>query len=324
MSLTGPPSRPAVPPPGPGAFPLGDPALHLATVPYPRAVGMRWLGMGERSARLGLALRRPVARREQSHDPGVLLGVPPPARPAAIDPRVVLGLIDHCCSSAIYATMTANAPIATLDLRIELIAAPPPGADLVCEARCPSLAGGIAFAEAVVHAGATSIARGNATFVVGAYPGQPSITRPDGRWAAHVGRDPGDPDAWPHYDALLGAQAGESGVALPFADHLVGAVSLPALHGGVVAALLATAATHAMDGALAADPPRSRGVTAALPAPRLATLSVQYLRAAQSVTTVAEARIEKRGSASDFVSVRASQEDGSRVVALAQALFVRG
>ena len=86
------------------------------------------------------------------------------------------------------------------------------------------------------------------------------------------------------------------------ADRLIGAVSLPALHGGSVASLLATAAGDLAQSATDAC---------------LVAITIQYLRAARAENVDAEAEWEKRGARSSVVAAVARQAQGSREVARA-------
>lgn len=93
----------------------------------------------------------------------------------------------------------------------------------------------------------------------------------------------------------------------------VGNVLLPALHGGVVAAFMETAAT--LDLMLATREPRL---------PRIVDLSIDYLRTARVVPTWARCRLLREGRRLANVQVTAWQEDEARAVATARLHFVLG
>ncbi|WP_416137542.1 PaaI family thioesterase [Halomonas sp. HK25] len=98
----------------------------------------------------------------------------------------------------------------------------------------------------------------------------------------------------------------------PHADN-VGNVLLPALHGGVVAAFMETAAT--LDLMLAAREARL---------PRIVDLSIDYLRTARAVPTFARCSLLREGRRLANVQVKAWQERESVPVATARLHFVLG
>lgn len=93
----------------------------------------------------------------------------------------------------------------------------------------------------------------------------------------------------------------------------VGNVLLPALHGGVVAAFMETAAT--LDLMLAAREARL---------PRIVDLSIDYLRTARTVPTFARCSLLREGRRLANVQVKAWQERESAPVATARLHFVLG
>ncbi|MDN3558031.1 PaaI family thioesterase [Halomonas maura] len=93
----------------------------------------------------------------------------------------------------------------------------------------------------------------------------------------------------------------------------VGNVLLPALHGGVVAAFMETAAT--LDLMLAARAPRL---------PRIVDLSIDYLRTARVVPTLARCELLREGRRLANVRVWAWQDDEAAPLATARLHFVLG
>jgi len=91
----------------------------------------------------------------------------------------------------------------------------------------------------------------------------------------------------------------------------VGNVLLPALHGGVVAAFMETAAT--LDLMLATRSPRL---------PRIVDLSIDYLRTARTVPTFARCSLLREGRRLANVRVSAWQQEASAPVATARLHFV--
>ena len=110
------------------------------------------------------------------------------------------------------------------------------------------------------------------------------------------------------YARFLGLKAELAGdemtVILPFSEHLIGNVQLPAIHGGVLGALLEITAlaqlslTHGL-----ARQPRPIDVT------------VEYLRSGRPLDTYARASIKRLGRRVANVQVEAWQEERARPIA---------
>ncbi len=121
-------------------------------------------------------------------------------------------------------------------------------------------------------------------------------------------------DAIP-YARFLGVEVERSDGALecilPFRHEIVGNPALPAVHGGVLGALLElTALLHLLD-----DSGSER-------VPKPITFSVDYLRAAGPSTTRARAEIFKLGRRIANVRVVAWQDDRSRPVVAGNGKFL--
>jgi acyl-coenzyme A thioesterase PaaI-like protein len=135
-------------------------------------------------------------------------------------------------------------------------------------------------------------------------------------------RAEGDVAAWlalvPYARRLgVSAEADPTGEGLRFRLEPqagnIGNVLLPALHGGVVAAFMETAAT--LDLLLATREPRL---------PRIVDLSIDYLRTARVVPTFARCSLLREGRRLANVQVRAWQDEESVPVATARLHFVLG
>lgn len=100
-------------------------------------------------------------------------------------------------------------------------------------------------------------------------------------------------------------------VSLPHAPMHVGNASLPAVHGGVVAALLELAASLTL---------LVRAETVVLP--KTITLTVDYLRSARTVPTHARAVITRQGRRVSTVRVEAWQDDPSKPIAAGHGQFL--
>jgi uncharacterized protein (TIGR00369 family) len=91
-----------------------------------------------------------------------------------------------------------------------------------------------------------------------------------------------------------------------FSEHLVGDATIPALHGGTLAALLESTAifTVLFDS--------DRAVL-----PKTITLTIDYLRSGRTLDTKCRARIVRQGRRVVVLSVEAFQEDEAKPVATA-------
>jgi uncharacterized protein (TIGR00369 family) len=131
-------------------------------------------------------------------------------------------------------------------------------------------------------------------------------------------RASGDPaklaEAMP-YAAWLGmapeATTGELLTRLRYDPKNIGNPVLPAIHGGVIGALLETAAIFHMlwEGE-------------AIVVPKIVTITVDYLRSARPIDTLAQATLTKQGRRIANVAVEAWQDDRSKPVAAAHMHFL--
>lgn len=301
------------------ALPLVENMVEAASLwrqaRFTRAAGLAWVRAGD----AGVYLRLPCASGLRDAAGG-------------IDPRAIVAMLDHAASAAIYRVIPAATPIATLELRVAFARPASPGGALTLHARTPQIAGGVALVEATAcdEASGAVVAQAAGSFFVGASPGGDTERSDTGEAALHeLGEQTAAHfDSFESFAGLMRGTAsasplpgnepnnepnneptGARAVRLPFAPRLIGAESLPALHGGAVAAVLATAGCD---------------LTAGESAHRLAVLTVQYLRAGRAEETQARAVFDKRGARANFVSVIATQANGTREVARAQCIFVAG
>lgn len=98
---------------------------------------------------------------------------------------------------------------------------------------------------------------------------------------------------------------------LPPSPKLIGNPLLPALHGGVVGALLEAAAILQLMWSSQLGH-----------VPRIVDLSVDYLRSAQLIDTYAVATVSRQGRRVANVGVKAWQDDRAKPVAAAHAHFL--
>lgn len=101
-------------------------------------------------------------------------------------------------------------------------------------------------------------------------------------------------------------QGGRRVGVMPFADHLVGNPTVPALHGGTLGALLESMA-HL----------ECLAATDARELPRTITLTVDFLRSGRMRDTLAAARVVKAGRRMTTVHATAWQDDEASPIATA-------
>jgi len=136
--------------------------------------------------------------------------------------------------------------------------------------------------------------------------------------AIQQAKDAGDPNllisAYP-YGGYLGLRAQVSNdeliLCLPFDQKLVGNPLLPALHGGVVGALLENSALLSLLWGLEITQ-----------LPKTINMTVDYLRSAGPKDTYACGTVTKQGRRVANVRVEAWQDDRSRVIAASHGHFL--
>jgi uncharacterized protein (TIGR00369 family) len=106
---------------------------------------------------------------------------------------------------------------------------------------------------------------------------------------------------------------GELVLVMPFAPHLIGNATLPALHGGVIGAFLETAAIAQIIWELGGGH---------LPKP--IDISIDYLRSGRAVETRARAHIAKRGRRVVNVHGELWQDDPEKPIATLRGHFLLG
>lgn len=100
-------------------------------------------------------------------------------------------------------------------------------------------------------------------------------------------------------------------VTMPGSEHIIGNPVLPAIHGGVVGAMLESTAIMHLIWAQ-----ESRQV------PKIVNLTIDYLRSARVVDTHAQATITKHGRRIANIRIEAWQADRAKPVAAAHAHFL--
>ena len=119
------------------------------------------------------------------------------------------------------------------------------------------------------------------------------------------------------YAKFLGvhAETDEAGLilVLPFSPHLIGNTALPALHGGVIGAVMELSALAQ----LTLDHPR--------PGPhQTIDVTIEYLRPGRSLPTYVRADLRKVGRRIANIQVEAWQEDPEKPIAALRGHFLLG
>ncbi len=117
------------------------------------------------------------------------------------------------------------------------------------------------------------------------------------------------------YAGFLGLRSevrdGELRGVMPFAEHLIGNPTIPALHGGTLGAFMELTAI--------AELARRRGGG---PLPRTIGVTVEYLRTGRSRDTYARAEVKRMGRRIANVAVEAWQDDRAKPIALLYGRFL--
>jgi acyl-coenzyme A thioesterase PaaI-like protein len=278
----------------PGFFPLdANPAAHMARVPFAATLGFVWEGGEDGLARVRMPLDAAAAA------PGGHV----------IDPLALLALLDHGCSASVYLALPRPALIATVDFRCEFAHPIEAGADVACRARTQFLDAHFAVvrAEAVSTTSGHVVAYTSSTYAIGAHPGMARKEVAAEAWLQPgIAREPQR-----DFRSMLGLRGHQGEYQLPFHDRLVGAVSLPAVHGGATAAALVLAAMKEAEATIqpaAAWQPLS--------------VTVHYLRAVQAQALHVRPALRKPGARSCVVGVSSHQGDPARECAHAECLLV--
>lgn len=105
--------------------------------------------------------------------------------------------------------------------------------------------------------------------------------------------------------------SGELVGKMAYSDPLIGNASLPALHGGAIGALLESTAIL-----------QTLWESDAKLLPKIVTITVDFLRSGRPVDTFARGHITREGRRIVNVGVEAWQDDRSRPIARANAIFL--
>jgi uncharacterized protein (TIGR00369 family) len=116
------------------------------------------------------------------------------------------------------------------------------------------------------------------------------------------------------YARFLGVRGELAGdemtLIMPFSEHLIGNIVLPAIHGGVIGALLEMTAVAQLS--------ITQGL---MRVPRPIDVTVEYLRSGRPVETYARAQVKRLGRRVANVQVEAWQEARARPIAALHGHF---
>ena len=276
-------------------FPLGaDPQTHISRVPFASYLGLRWEGRRGDTACVRMMPSSGVSERSGQ----------------TIDPLAVLSMIDHVCSASVYLALPAPSLIATIDLRVEFAIASIPSQAIVCEATTNFIDSNFAFVRAIAKIEETGevIAYASSTYAVGSHPGMAGKSVQESAWlnSGKVAQQ-----ASTFLETIGLPSVGNGVLELQFAPHLIGAVTLPALHGGAGASAVVLGAIELAKQSVL--PARSW---------RVLSVTISFLRAVRASDLHIRASLRKTGKKSCVVSVEAHQEDVGKQHIRAECILV--
>jgi acyl-coenzyme A thioesterase PaaI-like protein len=263
---------------------------HQNAAPFARAIGLELLDTGD-----GWATTRLAARPATSIS----------ATDARIHPWALIGMADHALSYAFATVIAPDAGLSTLDLRLDFGAVPVGAVTATAHILRAPVHNGTATLVGRDETGAAVIAA-SALFNTRGFPG-------GGAGAARPHGQRYEPDHDGPFEALLGLEADDHGLRLTGgARRTVGFEGLPALHGGVIGALLAAACM-----AEAAVHPVAAGM-------QLATLHVRFLRPGGMAPLRAAATCARAGRSAAFFDAWCFHAAGENVASAQATLVVTG
>ncbi len=128
------------------------------------------------------------------------------------------------------------------------------------------------------------------------------------------------------YIGFLGIQFDRRGdeltAILPYADHLIGNPTIPALHGGAIAAFLEVTAIVELSWSLIWEEMEAGRTPASLRLPRTIDFTVDYLRSGLPRDAYARARVNRSGRRFASVHVETWQDNRDRPMAQATGHFL--
>jgi acyl-coenzyme A thioesterase PaaI-like protein len=244
------------------------------------------------------------------------------SRAGVLHGGVVTAMLDECCGTAVQLAMDRPRQIATLDLRIDHQRAAAPEQALKAHSVCNRVTRSIAFVRAYAYQEdeASPVATATACFMIADAKlgrGRDMISQGYLNYRERYPLEipPQAPDeAFAHspFAQCLGFRMqGDGTVVMPFSPKIIGNPVLPALHGGMTATLLETAAAVGIR--------RELGISAPL---KPVGLTVNYLRSGRALDTYASVSIVKQGRRVVAFDARAWQDDPQKPIASAFGHFM--
>jgi acyl-coenzyme A thioesterase PaaI-like protein len=252
---------------------------HQGSSPFARAIGLELLETGNGSATVRLTAGLATRISESN---------------GRIHPWALIGMADHALSYAFATVTPQDAGLSTLDLRLDFGSVPVGAVTAVARVMRMPTQNGTATLVARDESGAVVVGA-CALFNTRGFPGGGSGMQ----WPE---LEPFEADHDGPFPALLGLDEHADGVRLAGgARRIVGFEGLPALHGGVIGALLAAACM-----AEATRHPRAAEM-------RLATLSLRFLRPGGMAPLHATASCVRAGRSAAFFDARCYHTAGEDV-----------
>lgn len=218
----------------------------------------------------------------------------------------MLVLADQGLARGVFAAFGEEQAMLTLDLRVDWLALPPPGAHVEAQVERVIRHGAIVEVLGVLRAYAADavvlVGTACARFLTGSFPGGGDVF-------AHVEHSDAAASTAPDFTALLALQPVDDGTVLPPNLALVGSPMLPAIHGGFIAAALETTSTALAPAELGWSP---------------VDVEVRYIRPANATEPLhIVPRVLRASRRTVIVDAHALQGDDRKLIASAQMLFYR-
>lgn len=149
-------------------------------------------------------------------------------------PGAMLALADHALGAGVVRS-NQGVSTSTIDLRMEWVAKPPLVGDIRAISHSLPPYNGIAFVKARLEGQGGVFAHARGAFAAGMLPGGESMTtKAQGlKWQRVEA---------PDFRSFAGIEWWDDRLVLPASAHVIGAVQLPAFHGGVIAGAMQIAA----------------------------------------------------------------------------------
>jgi len=219
----------------------------------------------------------------------------------------MLVLADQALATGVHAAFGSDQAMMTLDLRVDWLAPPPPGATVTARIDRVIRHGKIVAVqgELVANGAGASllVATACGRFLTGSFPGGGDFAQGTAHAAAPV-------SAAADFATLLALRPGHDEAVMPPNPALVGSPMLPAVHGGFIAA--------ALEAASAALAPADKGWSPV-------DVEIRYIRPALATVPLhIVPRVLRSSRRTVIIDAHALQGEDRKIVASARMLFFRG